>query len=104
MSTERIRELNDAFRTTFQGGRVFLTASVEALPSDVSAMAIRKVATFDDFDPDSDPHHEHDFGSFDLVGHHFFWKIDLYEEPSVKDSDGEPLVTRVLTIMLAEDW
>ena len=50
MSTDKIRELNDAFRTTFTGGRVMLTASVDALPSDVKAMAIRKVATFDDFD------------------------------------------------------
>jgi hypothetical protein len=31
-------------------------------------------------------------------------KIDLYEEPDVKDSNGEPAVTRVLTIMLAEEY
>ncbi len=30
---ERIRELNDAFRTTFAGGQVVLTAGVEALES-----------------------------------------------------------------------
>jgi hypothetical protein len=101
---ERIRELNDAFRTSFQGGQVMLTASVDALPSDVKAIAIRKVATFAEFTPDNDPHGEHDFGNFELVGRKFFWKIDLYEEPDVKTPNGEPLVTRVLTIMLAEDW
>ena len=101
---ERIRELNDAFRASFQGGQVMLTASVDALPSDVRAMAIRKVATFAEFTPDNDPHGEHDFGSFDLTGRKFFWKIELYEEAGVKTPDGEPLVTRVLTIMLAEDW
>lgn len=104
MSTDRIRELNDAFRATFTGGRVMLTASVDALPSDVKAMAIREVATFDDFDDANDPYREHDFGAFDLAGHRFFWKVDLYEEPGVKTPDGEPLVNRVLTIMLAEDW
>ena len=44
MSAERIRELNDAFRTTMTGGRVMLTAGVDALPSDVKAMVIRRVA------------------------------------------------------------
>jgi len=28
----------------------------------------------------------------------------LYEDPNVKDSDGEPLVNRVLTIMLADEY
>jgi hypothetical protein len=72
---QRVRELNDAFRTSFQGGQVVLTASVDALPSDERAMAIRKVATFVEFSSDNDPHGEHDFGSFDLASHKFFWKI-----------------------------
>jgi hypothetical protein len=32
------------------------------------------------------------------------FKIDLYEEPDVKGSNREPVVTRVLTIMLAEEY
>jgi len=28
----------------------------------------------------------------------------LYEEPEVKDSNGEPVVNRVLTIMLADEY
>ena len=41
---ERIRDLNDAFRKTLDPtlGRVMLTAGVNALPSDVRAMAIRR--------------------------------------------------------------
>ena len=31
-------------------------------------------------------------------------KSDLYEEPDVKSKNGEPVVTRVLTIMLAEEY
>jgi hypothetical protein len=31
-------------------------------------------------------------------------EIDLYEEPDVKDSNGEPVVNRVLTIMLADEY
>lgn len=107
VGTERIRALNDALRATFQGGKVVLTASVDALPSDVKAMAIRKVATFRDFGPENDPHGEHDFGSFDLTGRKFFWKIDYYDRYLAAGSDdpADPEQTiRVLTIMLAEDY
>jgi hypothetical protein len=31
-------------------------------------------------------------------------KVDLYEEPNVKDPNGEPVVNRMLTIMLAEEY
>lgn len=59
MSADRIRALNDAFRTTMTGGQVLMTAGVNALPSDVKAIAVRRVATFADFRPDNDPHGEH---------------------------------------------
>jgi len=68
MSAEKIRELNDRFRITMTGGHVMMTAGVDALPSDVKAMVIRRVATFSDFNADNDPHGEHDFGSFTLTG------------------------------------
>jgi hypothetical protein len=44
---ERIRELDDAFRKSLDPtlGRTVLAAGVSALPSDVRAMAIRKVQT-----------------------------------------------------------
>ena len=106
---ERIRDLNDAFRTTLNPalGRIMLTAGVNELPRDVRAAAIRKVATFDTFDGDNDPHGEHDFGSFDLAGHKFFFKIDYYD-PSLEagsDDPAEPAkTTRVLTLMLAEEY
>ena len=100
----RVRELNDAFRTTFEGGRVLITAGVGALPPILACEALQKVRTFTDFTPDNDPYGEHDFGSFELAGHTFIWKIDLYEAPFVKAADGAPVVTRVLTIMLAEEY
>ena len=42
--------------------------------------------------------------SFDLAGVSYFFKIDLYEEPNVKDANGQPVGTRVLTIMLANEY
>jgi hypothetical protein len=104
-STDTIRELNDAFRTTFRGnGDVYLTAAVAALPEEEQGEIIRRVQRFDTFTPENDPHYEHDFGSFEHAGKTVFWKIDLYEEPGVKDKNGEPIVTRVLTIMLASEY
>jgi len=52
---------------------------VDALPPDVKAMVIRRVATFTEFTPENDPHSEHDFGSFALAGRKFFWKIDYFD-------------------------
>ena len=107
MSAEKIRALNDRFRTTMTGGRVLMTAGVDTLPSDVKAMAIRRVATFSDFNADNDPHGEHDFGSFELAGRTIFFKLDYYDAAMEFGSDdpADPnKTTRVLTIMLAEEY
>ena len=106
---ERIRELNDAFRTTFDPklGKALLTSGVNSLPGDVRAMAIRKTATFDAFTPENDPHGEHDFGSFEIAGQRFFFKID-YFDPNLEFGSDDPAdpekTTRVLTLMLAEEY
>ena len=107
MSAAKIRELNDALRTTMTGGRVMMTAGVDALPSDVKAMVIRRVATFSDFNADNDPHAEHDFGSFKLAGRKFFFKLDYFDaamEFGSEDPADPAKTTRVLTIMLAEEY
>lgn len=107
MNAEKVRALNDAFRTQMTGGRVMLTAGVDALPSDVKAVVVHRVATFSDFTEDNDPHGEHDFGNFTLAGRKFFWKIDYYDvnmEFGSEDPTDASKTTRVLTIMLAEEY
>ena len=107
MSTEKVRALNDTFRTTLTGGKVPLTAGVNALPSDVKAMAIQRVATFSEFNEENDPHREHDFGNFSLAGRKFFFKIDYYNsnmEFGSEDPSDPAKTTRVLTIMLVEEY
>src|SRR5260370_13118730 len=94
-------------RNVAPGERVMLTAGVDALPSDVKAMVIRRVATFSEFTPDNDPHKEHDFGSFTLAGRQFFWKIDAYDADmrfGSEDPAHPSKTTRVLTIMHAEEY
>ncbi len=104
---EPIRVLNDNFRSTFIGGQVLMSAGVSELPMDVKARVLLTVKSFKDFSKDNDPYDEHDFGSFEIDGQTFFWKIDYYDigcrYGSVDPSDPEK-TTRVLTIMLAEEY
>jgi hypothetical protein len=107
MTSDRIRELNDAFRSTFRGGKVMMTSGIDELPDCVKAEALVQVARFSKFTTHNDPHGEHDFGSFKLVGRKFFWKIDYYDKElrygSEDPSDPEKTM-RVLTLMLAEEY
>ena len=102
--TSRIRALNDELRHTFTGGMAVMTPGIAALGQEAVERIVKTIAVFDDFCHANDPHEEHDFGSFEADGYKIFFKIDLYEEPDVKDSNGEPAITRVLTIMLAEEY
>jgi hypothetical protein len=106
---DRIRELNDAFRTSLDPnlGKLVFTSGVGALTGDVQAMAVRETEEFAAFDADNDPHGEHDFGSFALAGAKFFWKIDYYM-PNMQEGSADPSdpakTRRVLTLMLAEEY
>ena len=103
----RIAELNDAFRRSFVGGKVVMTASVNALPEAIRTAAIAKVRSFDAFTPNNDPHQEHDFAAFALGGERFNFKIDYYS-PDMEHGSEDPCdpkkTVRVLTIMLAADY
>ena len=73
----------------------------------VKANALVEVARFDRFTSDNDPYGEHDFGSFELVGRKFFWKLDYYDPTMAfgsEDPSDPKKTTRVLTLMLAEDY
>lgn len=59
------------------------------------------------FDADNDPYDEHDFGSFKIIDQRMFWKIDYYGETmdvGSNDPADPAQTTRVLTIMLAEEY
>jgi hypothetical protein len=107
MSAEKVRQLNDAFRTSFSGRNAFVTAGVQALGPDFMAQAIAGVREYKNFTIDDDPHGEHDFGSLKIGQHTQFCKIDYYDTSMSCGSD-DPCVpaktTRVLTIMLAEEY
>lgn len=102
-----IRDLNDAFRRSFLGGRVMVTTAVDSLDAVERFALLLAVRRFDSFDAGNVPHGEHDFGSIDLHGVRFFWKIDCYDRACEYASPdaGDPAVTaRVLTIMRADEY
>jgi len=105
--TARIRELNDAFRTTFRGGLVTTTPGVDALSSEQKDELIRAVREFKDSNVGNDLYNEHDFGSIEIDGETFFWKIEYYDrtmQQGSEDPSDPEKTTRVLTIMLADEY
>jgi hypothetical protein len=102
----KIRALNDAFRKSFRGGRVMMTAGVAALEATVRNAVVEKIRSFDAFDNDNDPWGEHDFVSVELDGQTYFAKIDYYDrkfEAHSEDAADPEKTCRVMTIMLAEE-
>ncbi len=112
--TAKVRALNDQLRGRVgmpvfgpSAGRCFLTAGIAALSPEQQIIAMAKVRDFDEFTEDNDPYGEHDFGAFTLNGQKIFWKIDYYSK-DMKSGSEDPAdpdkTTRVLTILLAEEW
>jgi hypothetical protein len=105
--TRAIRVLNDNFRSTFVGGRVLMTAGVAELPLDTKARVLLAVQSFSNFTKDNDPHGEHDFGTFEIEGETYFFKIDYYAldlDGGSEDPADPSVTTRVLTIMRADEY
>ena len=106
-NSERIRALNDSFRQSFTGGRVVVTEGVDALSANIKAEVLRQVRHYDRFDCDNDPHGEHDFGSLEIEGVRFFFKVDYYDlemEGGSEDPADPTKTTRVLTVMKADEY
>ena len=104
-NTPVIAALNDHARRSFTGCRVVITQSVQAL--DNLADLLDQVRRFDAFTPDNDPYGEHDFGSLRHAAETIFWKFDYYDvdlQMHSPDPSDPAVTTRVLTIMLADEY
>ena len=108
IDVKKVAALNDNLRKTFTGGRVLLTIGFRSLPEDEQAEVLQKVRAFNDFTPDNDPYHEHDFGQvISSRGTQVFWKIDLYDindEFYSPQPDDPTQTNRVMTILLADEY
>lgn len=105
--TRRIALLNDAFRLTFVGGSVCITAAIHEMGPEFVEKALRTVRIDDHFDKDNDPYGEHDFGSVRVENQKLFWKIDYYAPDMIhgsEDPSNTELTRRVLTVMFAQEY
>ena len=75
----KIPNLNDAFRTTLEGGKTFITPGVSALGPEFGIMAIAAVRAFNEFSAANHPYGEHDFGAITIADEKLCWKIDYYD-------------------------
>ena len=115
LRTERIRALNDKFRTTFIGGTLFLSEMVSQLERSEQQKLIAQVKTFTDFNEGNDPHKEHDMAFFHCLitedgknkDEKFFFKIDYYDihdEVLSPDPSNAEVTRRILTIAYADEY
>ena len=105
--TDRIRTLNDAFRTSLTGGSVEIIIAPQRREDLALDLFPERRNRSRDHDADNDPYGEHDFGRITVQGHEILFKIDYYDRDLVRHSPdpSDPAVThRVLTVMLAEDY
>lgn len=73
--TARIRQLNDIFRKSFIGGRVYLTEGIRALGQDFESACVERVQKHRRFAEGNDPYGEHDFGAFKVQRRKCFWGL-----------------------------
>ena len=103
-----IKELNDAYRCHHRGrGKTLITSGVTAKGQEFVDLALGIVCHFEDFTEDNNPYGENDFGFFTLRGEKVLWKIDYYDLSCTygsEDPANPDVTTRVLTIMLAEEY
>ena len=102
-----LAHMNNQLRRTGLGGKVLITSGVQSLSHTMQTRLLQAIASFDEFTAANDPHGEHDFGSIDLEGDKYFWKIDYYDQ-SYEAGSQDPLdaevTRRVMTVMRADEY
>ena len=107
VDVSRIRDLNDQLRRSLTRGMLVMTRGIIALGAKRQMAILRAIASFDAFDPENDPYGERDFGALTVEGNRILFKID-YRDRGLTGHSPDPadptVTTRVLTIMLAEEY
>jgi hypothetical protein len=62
------------------------------------------VANFEAFTEAGDPHGGHDFGAVTVDGKRVFFKVDYYDRAKEWLSEDPAKTSRVMTILLAEEY
>lgn len=105
--TARIRALNNTFRRTFSGGKVYMTDGIASLDDATRAKIVTAVKAFDAFTKDNNPWGECDLGTLEVDDNRIMWKIDYYNSDMTAGSEdpSDPAqTTRVMTVMLMDEY
>jgi len=103
----KIRSLNDTLRKHATGGIYLLSRGVAAQDEFTRIQVLLEIALETSFDEQNDPFNEHDFGKVEYEEIKYFWKIEYYDHDlqfASKDPSNPNITTRVMTIMLAEEY
>lgn len=106
-ATRRVRALTDTLPWSLAGGRIVITAGVQALDEADRAELLRRVQAYDQFDPGDDPCGEHDFGRVSVGGAGYYWKIEYYDADLAygsPDPADAAITRRVMTIMRENEY
>ena len=107
VDVSRIRDLNDQLRRSLNGGVLVMTRGIMNLGAKRQMAILSAIAAFDGFDAENDPYGEHDFGALTVEGERILFKID-YLDRGLTGHSPDPadttVTTRVLTVMLAEEY
>lgn len=106
--TIMVRQLNDLHRALLPISTTVVTRGVAHLSENDFFLLMRAVRDFKEFSEDNDPHGEHDFGSIEMGGSKFFWKIDYYAKGDYTQGSDDPSdpekTSRVLTVMHSYEY
>ena len=106
-TAKKIAALNDALRKHGTGGKIMMTAGIQALGQKAVNEIINKVRAFNSFTKDNDPWGEHDCALLTVNENRIMFKIDCYDGNMqyASPNPADPAVTvRVMTILLAEEY
>lgn len=105
--TQRLRQLNNAFRKTGEGGITTISMAVHAIGPKAVSEIRAAIAAFTGFDSSGSEESEHDYGTINYQGQMVYWKIDYFDEDvafASSDATDPDVTVRVMTILLASDF
>lgn len=106
-SYNKIRELNDKFRRSGQGGVTLISLGVHDLGAKAVADIRKDIASITSFSKEDDPDGMHDFGSVSHNGRLIYWMIEHYDKDianEAEDPSDADETTRVMSIILSTEY
>src|SRR3954469_24631689 len=93
---------NDLFRRSCVGEQLKISPGVKALRPVVIAAALKEMRTCEEFKSQIDPYGYHDFGSFEIEGHSFYFMITSKIDDRLGNSGSD--LAKMCKLMLATEY